>query len=181
MFVRVRLVLWMGMIVRSMFSRVIVIMELFRRTMHVLVLMLVQVLMGVRMGVLVGMSFPPMGVDMRMGMGMLVGMMVTMFMIAFHGISLLSISLQLPLRASFCTIRTRTGRINLSILHENGWKHSVYLFGQAAIPKKDGQGRFHGDREGTRGWPWKHPRPCTDRGDISPGDAHCLWIGVPNR
>jgi hypothetical protein len=105
-FVPVRIVRWMGMIVRSVFARMIVFMELLPRAMLVSVLMLVQVLVIVNMGVVVDMSFIPMGVEMHMGMGMLVGMKVTMFMIAFHSISLLSISLQLPSRASPCTIRT---------------------------------------------------------------------------
>ena len=41
MFVHVRLMLWMGMIVRSVFSRVIVFMVLFSHTMPAIVLMLV--------------------------------------------------------------------------------------------------------------------------------------------
>ena len=86
MVVHVPLVPCMGMIVRSVFTCVIVVVELFHRAM----LVLVHMLMTVGVAMFVGMGFIPMGVDMRMGMRMLVGMKMAMFMIAFHYTSLLS-------------------------------------------------------------------------------------------
>jgi hypothetical protein len=93
-FVPVCVVPRMGMIVRSMFARVVMFMVFLCRTMLVFVLVLVQVLVIVCMGVGVGMSFISVRVVMHMRMGVFVGMQVAMFMVAFHDVSLLSVSLR---------------------------------------------------------------------------------------
>lgn len=80
----------MVMVVRSVFSRVVMIMYMGGACVGMLVAVLVQVLMRMNMGMLVRMLFAVVSMLMSVNMGMLVGMQMPMFVFSFHDLILLS-------------------------------------------------------------------------------------------
>ena len=74
----------MGMVMRTMVARVVMLVHHGIPVMVVFVLVLMEVLMAVDMGVLMGMRFPSMRMLVGMDVGMVMSMNMVMFVIAVH-------------------------------------------------------------------------------------------------